>query len=463
MTSYSSTDPCGLSAEALVHAYAAGELAPSSVLDAVLARRDLIDPQLNLFATRDDAGARRMAEASDARWRAGQPLGPLDGVPIAIKDNIPVAGLRCAWGSKLFLDYIPTEDELPVARLRAGGAVLLGKTNVSEFTLGRGNVSTRAFGTTRNPWDPALTTGASTGGGAAAVATGIGPLGLGTDGGGSIRWPASYTGLVGLKPSTGRIARRHGLPVVLNDLEVIAPIGRTVGDVARLLDAVAAPDPHDRASLAFRAPPPMEVPRSLRILYVGRFGDYAVEPEIVASTRAAAQRLAAMGHAVEEGPVPFDFARFDTHWRTIGTSGLAWLLRDRPGWEAQVGEIYPPMVEAGRSFTAADYVDALNVFRTLFDQMASFFETYDLLLTPVAGAMPWSAAELAPVYQRVFTGFANVTGLPAISLPGPPSPTGIPIGFQLVAPFAHDERLLTIGRAYEAAYPWADRWPAMVP
>src|SRR5690606_22069631 len=227
-----------LPASTLGEAYRRGDLRPSEVLEAVLTRIAEVDPTLNLFATLDAEGARRSAAESDRRHAAGQPEGALDGIPLTIKDNIPVKGLRCAWGSNLYLDDVPDTDELPVARLRQGGAVILGKTNVSEFTLGRGNVSTLAFGTTRNPWNPALTSGASTGGGAAAVASGVGPITYGTDGGGSIRRPAGYNGLVGIKPSTGRVARTDGLPQILHDFEVIGPLARTVDDLALALSAI---------------------------------------------------------------------------------------------------------------------------------------------------------------------------------------------------------------------------------
>ncbi|KFL32939.1 hypothetical protein JP75_02065 [Devosia riboflavina] len=451
-----------LPATTLARRFADGSLQPSMVLEAILARTDTIDAALNVMALRDDEGARAMAGASDRRWAEGRPLSELDGVPIAIKDNIPVAGLPCAWGSKLFLDFVPERDELAVDRLRRQGLVLLGKTTVSEFTLGRGNVDTPAFGTTRNPWNPALTTGASTGGGAAAVASGVAPFGLGTDGGGSIRWPASYCGLVGFKPSTGRIPRRFGLPAVLNDLEVLSPISRTVDDAAALLQALSEPDVHDRASMAFRHTALVEEPaRPLRILHVSQFGNYPVEPEITASVNLAADQLRAMGHRVEAGTAPFDFGLFDRHWRTITMTGVAAIMDGRENWENEVGAIYPSMVADGRAFSSRDYLAALNAYRSVFEQLTDFFEDFDLLLTPVAGAMPRPANEIAPPYQRVFTGFANVTGIPAVSLPGPRSHAGIPIGFQLIAPFGGEGRLLTIARAYEHAHPWAGLWPSL--
>ena len=197
-------------ATALAAGFRSGGPDPLEVLDAVLARREAVDSTLNAICTLDADGARKAAEASAARWRAGTPLSSIDGVPITIKDNIPVAGMRSTWGSLLYADHVPARDELPVARLRAAGAVILGKTNVPEFTL-QGYTDNRVFGLTRNPWNPALTPGGSSGGAVAAVAAGIGPVAVGTDGGGSIRRPASHVGLVGLKPGIGRVAAHRWL------------------------------------------------------------------------------------------------------------------------------------------------------------------------------------------------------------------------------------------------------------
>ncbi len=199
-----------LSAADLARAYAARELSPPEVLDAVLDRCDAVNPKINAIVTLDREGAREAARASERRWRAGTARGPLDGVPLTVKDNIPVRGLPTTWGSRVLADYVPTEDELPVARLRAQGVIILGKTNVPEFTL-QGYTNNPLFGVTRNPWDLRLTPGGSSGGAVAAVAAGLGPLAIGTDGGGSIRRPAGHAGLVGLKPSTGRVARTRGL------------------------------------------------------------------------------------------------------------------------------------------------------------------------------------------------------------------------------------------------------------
>jgi aspartyl-tRNA(Asn)/glutamyl-tRNA(Gln) amidotransferase subunit A len=455
-----STAPWQQSATTLAAAFRADELRPSEALEAVLGRVAAANPAVNAFAQLDEAGARAAAAAADARFAAGAPLGALDGIPVSVKDNIPVAGLRCAWGSEVFRDFVPTADETPVARLRAQGAVILGKTNVSEFTLGRGNVHTTLFGTTRNPWNPAVTSGASSGGAAAAVASGMGPLALGTDGGGSIRRPAAHCGLLGLKPTTGRVARRDGLPVILHDAEIIGPIARTVDDLAMALSAIQGPLDEDRASLLFDATEGEPPPRAMRILYVPRFGDWPVEPVIAESCARAARNLAALGHTVEEGVLPADLSVFEAHWPKLGAAGLAWLLRGHD-WRGRVGAIYEEMVERGQTLTALDYQDALAGFREIYAQFARFFRGYDLMMTPSAGAMPWKAEEFGPPHHRAFTGIVNVAGLPGISIPAEPAPDGMPIGFQLVAPFGADWQLIAMARQYEAAHPWAKRWPTL--
>lgn len=446
-----------LSASALQDAYRNGQLRPSEVAEAVINRAETVDPIVNIFATRDFDTALHAARASDARFGAGTPLGALDGVPVTIKDNIPLAGLPCAWGSALWRDRLAEADELPVARMRAQGAVFLGKTNVSEFTLGRGNVDTPSFGTTRNPWNPDLTSGSSTGGGAAAAASGIGPIALGTDGGGSIRRPAGYNNLVGLKPSAGRVARIDGLPPILHDFEVIGPLTRTVTDAALTLAAIEGPHPRDRSSFGF-APGRLSPPKPrLRILHLRQLGNFQVDEEIAQSCDTVARNLTALGHWIETGPAPFDVALFEQHWPVVSASGLAWLLKDID-WQGRIGAPYPPMIEKGSSLTAIDYIDTLDAYRRIYRQIAAAFAGFDLILSPTSGAMPWPAQEYGPPWHRAFTGFVNVTGLPAISLPGPRAGT-VPVGFQLVAAFARDWTLLSVAQQYEAAFPWATEWP----
>ncbi len=472
LTSSTSNELWSLSATRLGQAYRSRELSPVEVLEAVLARCEAVNPRLNAIVTLDAEGARHAARVSDARRRKGEALGPLDGVPFTVKDNIPVEGLRTTWGSRVLSEYVPAEDELPVARLRAQGAVILGKTNVPEFTL-QGYTHNALFGTTGNPWNPRLTPGGSSGGAVAAVAAGLGPLAIGTDGGGSIRRPAGHAGLVGLKPSTGRVARVNGLPAILHDFEVIGPIARTTDDVALLFSAIAGPDPRDRASVAFRgsADPIDFEPPQLKILHVPRFGGSPVDPEIASHVTEAARHLEGLGHRVEDGHAPFDLAALDRIWAVVGPSGLAWFLLDHPGWESTVQEDIRRIAEQGAAWQAADYVDALDEVTRLRAQLAGVFARWDVVLTPCFAALPWPAdvthpdtidgEPVGPRGHAVFTAFANAGGLPAISLPCRPARSGLPIAMQLVGRFGADELLLSLAAQYESAHPWADRWPTI--
>ena len=449
----------------LNRAYAEGSLSPETVLNACWAAIDAANPTLNAVIAEDRDGAMTAARASAARWRDGTALGPLDGIPMLIKDSIVMAGLPTTWGSRLFRDVVAAEDELPVARLRAAGAIPIGKTNVPEFTIS-GHTDNGLFGTTRNPWNPELTPGGSSGGSVAAVAAGMVPAALGTDGGGSIRRPCALTGLVGLKPTVGRVARFGGLPTMLADLEVVGPIARTVADVAAVYRTIAGPDPRDRASNAFAAP--LDEPTAaLRILYVERFGDSPVDPHISAAARRAADILADLGHHVEAGPPPFDPEDFAAAWPVVSQTGVAWVVRDR-NWEGIVDPNTAAAIERGQAFSAADYVQAMDRFRALRCAVGQAFAQWDVIVTPCSAALPWPAAETHPTVidgktasprdHAAFTGFVNAAGNPAIAVPCDPSPDGLPCGIQIVGRMGAEETLLRLGAEYERAAPWDERY-----
>jgi aspartyl-tRNA(Asn)/glutamyl-tRNA(Gln) amidotransferase subunit A len=457
---------------ALTRAYATRTLSPVEVVEFCLGRIARINPAINAIITLAEEGARSIARASERRWRDGRPLGPLDGVPLTVKDSIPVKGLRATWGSAVFADFVPDADELPVARLREAGAVVLGKTNVPEFTL-HGYTDNAVFGSTRNPWDLRLTPGGSSGGAVASVAAGLVPVAIGTDGGGSIRRPASHTGLIGHKPTVGRVARTNGFPVILHDFEVIGPITRRSADAALLMSVMSGPDPRDRASLAFGAFAPQTEcpPEPQRILYVPRFAGSPVDPEIARSVREAADRLCALGHHIDEGEAPFDVEELNRIWPIVSQAGLAWMFR-RHG--LKLDRATPPlrdMAKTGALLSAMDYVDALETVRQLCASLAASFARYDVVMTPSAAALPWPAPEshpplidgqpVGPRGHAVFTAFVNASGCPGISIPSEPSPTGLPIGFQLVGRYGGDALLLQMARQYEGAHPWAQLWPPL--
>lgn len=451
-----------LSAAELADGYATGRMLPSDALAALLDHIRFVEPALNLFSHLDKNGAEAAAAESDRRWRSGNPRGPLDGVPVTIKDNLNVAGMPTAWGTTLFKDRIAPQDETPVARLRAAGCVILGKTNIPELALGNGNTSTPAFGVTRNPWDPSLTPGSSTGGGAAAVAAGVAPIALGTDSGGSIRRPASYCGVLGLKTSTGMVGRRHGLPPTTFGMGTVGALTRTVNDLALVLAAIQGPESGDRASEALAARQSAEPagPARLRIRYVPSFGNEIVEPAIVEGCAMAASRMSALNHQVVETGVPFDVVRLRRAIPVLRNAGLASVMRGID-WRGHLSERFTGLLESGAQLSAIDYVDALVAMREFYGEVVEAFAGFDLIMTPAAAAMPWAAAEGGPSSHSPFTGFANAAGLPAIAIPCGFGRGGVPIGFQLVGPLGADWLLVAVARAYERCYPWADIWPPL--
>ncbi|MCB8877630.1 amidase [Acidisoma silvae] len=439
----------------LAAALRAGALTAEALLDRALARIAAGDGALNSFVALDDAGARAAARDSDRRRAAGAARSALDGVPLSIKDNLLAAGLPATWGSRALAGFVPAEDELPVARLRAAGAVILGKTNVPELTV-EGYTANDLFGVTGNPWNPALTPGGSSGGAAASVAAGFVPGAIGTDAGGSIRRPASHTGLVGWKPSTGRIARFGGFPTILSDFEVIGTLTRSLADARLLDDVLRGPDARDRRSLLV---PGTGWAGKPRVLYVPQFGSSPVDPEVAAATRGFAEALTETGADVTEGAVFFDLSAAGRVWSAITRAGVAHIMTWQPGFEAVAGASVRAMAAEGRLVTGTDYVASLETVAVLRAQFASLFASYDLVLTPAAAALPWDAAapyptridgqEAGPRDHAIFTGWVNIGGLPAVSLPVALSQTNLPIGVQLVAGFGQDEALLDF--AAEAA------------
>lgn len=448
-------------------------LSPVEVLASILQRMEQVNPGINAVITCDADIAREAARASEQRWHRNAALSGLDGVPFTVKDNIPVAGMRSTFGSQFYADYVPQRDELPVARLRAAGAVLLGKTNTPEFAL-QGYTANALFGVTRNPWDLQLTPGGSSGGAAAAVAAGIAPFALATDGGGSIRRPCAHTGCTGLKPSTGRVPRSHGFPALLHDFEVIGPIARDVNDLALVMHQIAPSHASDSRSEVFRHRG-FEVLAAMpsRILLLTALGTAPVDPETCASTQKAAHVLTRLGHEVDTEPPPelveVICAVNEHAWPVISQSGLACLLSgDLAGRTNELSESAAQLLKAGCQHTGASYAHALALVLRLRNVLSMLFDKTDFLMLPAAAALPWEAQQTHPQWiagtpvgprgHAIFTAFVNAAGLPAIALPGTPSGTGLPIGFQLVGRPGDDGRLCAVGQQYQHANPWRHSW-----
>jgi len=445
------------SALGLAEAFRTGAATPVDALLSCLARIDRMQPELNAFVAQRRDAAMHDALASAARWRSGQPLSPLDGVPIAIKDNLPTFDLPTTWGCRALAGHQPAADELVVARARAAGLVIIGKTNVPEYTL-EGYTGNALFGVTRNPWNTALTPGGSSGGNAAAVASGCVPLAIGTDGGGSIRRPCSHTGLFGLKPSLGAIPRVDTLPPILLDFEVAGPMARTAADVKALFEVLRGPDPRDPASMALPRPDNAAAidGGALRVLYVPTLDGAPVDPDIARLCRAHAEDIAAKGgHTLTVGEMPLDLTALNAGWPLVGQMGLAWMFEQHPDWRAGTSAKYLAMAEEGARQPATRLWTLQAQVAELRQAALDVFEGIDVIITPAAAAQPWAAdtafpdtidgQPVGPRGHAIFTGWVNAAGLPAVALPSGLSPAGMPMGIQCIAAHGRDELLLALG------------------
>ncbi len=445
-------DAWTLTVAELAAAYATGAVTPEGALQSVLSRIEVVNPELNAVVTIDLAGARDAATASGARWRAGRPLGPLDGIPLTVKDNLFVAGLRATWGSVLFADFIAAQDDLPVAGLRAAGAVIVGKTNTPELSLS-GYTDNLVFGSTGNPWAPALSPGGSSGGPVAAVASGMAPLALATDAGGSIRRPAGHTGVAGLKPGLGRVPRRFGFPPLAHDLQVIGPIARCVADL--------------RAMFAIMAPMRQLVERPRRALRIGSFaaiGDGPVEPAVTAAFLASCDLLRAEGHDVTPIAPLWDADAVNALFGLLTAAGVARVMASVPDWENRVTASIAELARKGMTLSATDYLqglDRLTAFRAaMLDTMAD----WDVIATPSSPALPWprtspypspiAGQTATPRTAATFSTAINLGGLPAIVVPAPVQSGSLPVGLQLIGAPDAEELLLDLAEQFERASPW---------
>ena len=450
------------SAAALSELYRKRALSPLEATNLLLDRLDALQPKLNAFCIVDRDGAFAAARVSEERWRRGEPLGPIDGVPVTIKDLMLMRGFPTRRGSHLVdPDQDWSEDTPAVARLREAGAVILGKTTTSEFgwkALG----DSPLHGVTRNPWDLSRSSGGSSAGAAAAAAAGIGLLHLGSDGAGSIRTPSSFCGVFGLKPSFGRVPAYPPSPLGL--LSHHGPIARTVADVALMLRVIALPDQRDPYAL----PPDdrdwhQEIEggvKGWRIAFSPDLGDARVDPEVATAVAAAARQVEALGAGVEEVEPIFHLPR-DALF-TLWASGLAALLRTLP--DQRKGMADPGLLEtaaAGERIGAADWVQADLVRTAVSRQMGAFHQHYDLLLTPTMPipALPAGQDLNDPARERHWIDWSpfsypfNMTRQPAASICCGLTKSGLPIGLQIVGPLYRDDRVLRAARAFEETQP----------
>ena len=307
----------------------------------------------------------------------------------------------------------------------------------------------------------------SSGGASASVAAGITPLAIGTDMGGSTRLPAAYTGLVGMRPSTGRIPRRFGFPATAIDFQVIGPFARTMRDMRLLYGVLAGPDPRDPYSQRFPPAPDVAAGRHLRIGWFTAVGDESATSEVAASVTTAVHALAGATCAVTPVPAPFDLAALRTFHATLTAAAAARIVGRFPDrWRAETCDNVRAAAERGLTISAGAYVEALDALAAWRSDVTTAWGDYDALILPTAAAPAWRAEDdappgLTPARQGMFGAWVNAAGLPGISVPGQPHPDGPPIGVQIVAPFGHDAVVLEIAQRLETLAPWADRWPTL--
>jgi aspartyl-tRNA(Asn)/glutamyl-tRNA(Gln) amidotransferase subunit A len=450
------------------------------------------DPEVRAFLHVDEQGAREQARDVDARRRRGAALGQLAGVPVAIKDLLCVRGQPTTCGSKILQNYRPPYDAHVIKRLRQADAVLIGRTNMDEFAMGS-STENSANQITRNPWDLTRIPGGSSGGSAAAVAAGEAPLALGSDTGGSIRQPAGLCGVVGLKPSYGRVSR-FGLVAFASSLDQIGPISRDVTGAALLFDAIAGHDPRDSTSVD--RPPPasaanLEQPIKPLTLGIAReHFDAGLDPEVESAVRAALKVYEGLGAKIVEVSLPHsqyaiatyylvataeassNLARYDgVHFghRSTGHKDLIDMYsRSRgEGFGAEVKRrIMLGTYALSSGYKDAYYLKALKVRRLIHDDFKKVFARCDALIGPTSPTPAFpigerSADPLAMYLADIYTISANLAGLPGISIPCGFTNGGLPIGLQILAAPFEEEKLLRIARMHERATDWHTRRPTL--
>jgi aspartyl-tRNA(Asn)/glutamyl-tRNA(Gln) amidotransferase subunit A len=458
-----------MTAAELSAAYATRDVSPVEVTESFLGRIEVLDSEINAFCHLDPDTSRRQAEYSETRWTQGDPLSPLDGVPVAIKDLLLTKGWPTRRGSLTVDPKGPWDIDAPtVARLREAGAVFIGKTTTPEFGW-KGSTDSPLTGITRNPWNKDKTPGGSSGGSSAALAARFAPLALGTDGGGSIRIPASFTNTYGLKPSFGRVPAYPLSP--FGTVAHVGPMARTVLDSAMLLNVISKPDardwfalPHDTTDYAAGLE---ETLRGKHIAFSPRLGWVKrILPDIETLVAAAVKRFEAMGAHVEQIDPPGGDP--GETFRHLWWSGAGFLLGDLPEEKkAQLDPGLRKMAEEGAKISKKDYLAATAARGAYGSQMRVFMEKYNFLLTPTLATTAFNVGQISPLQDdgrawMDWTPFSfpfNLTQQPAASVPCGFARDGLPVGLQIVGRMFDDAGVLAASAAYELADPHFEKVP----
>jgi aspartyl-tRNA(Asn)/glutamyl-tRNA(Gln) amidotransferase subunit A len=489
-------------AVALVEQLSAGEISSEEVVRSLLDRSERAK-RLNTFVHLDPDAVLTQARTIDARRKAGEMVGQLAGVPVAIKDVLCIEGELTTCGSRMLRNFRPPYDATVIAKLKAAGAILFGTTNMDEFAMGS-STENSSYGPTLNPWDTSRVSGGSSGGSAAAVAAGLAPLALGTDTGGSIRQPAAFCGVVGLKPTYGRVSR-YGLIAFASSLDQVGPFAHDVADTALLLTVIAGPDPHDSTSVAETIPDYAATldtpPESLRIGVVRDFFGAGLDPEVAAAVQEAVRVYEKAGATIKEVSLPHSKYGVPAYYivasaecssnlsRYDGTTYGHRAADYSPKYPDEEGQ--PPMVRMmmasraegfgaevkrrimlGTFALSAGYADqyynkALQVRRKIRGDFDAAFEQVDVLVGPTSPTPAFKLGErttdpLSMYLSDIYTITANLAGIPGISVPCGMTKSNLPIGMQLLgAPFS-EEKLLRTARVFERATDWHMKRPRLV-
>ena len=467
------------------------ETSSVELVRAALARIAAVEPAVGAFLTVTETEALAAAQAIDRRVAAGEDPGPLAGVPVGIKDMICTAGIRTTAGSRILEHFVPAYDATVTARLKAAGAVIVGKLNCDEFAMGS-STENSALGTTRNPWDGSRVPGGSSGGSGAAVAAGECHAALGTDTGGSVRLPAAFCGVVGLKPTYGRVSR-YGVVAYASSLDQVGPLARDVADTALMLEAIAGHDPADSTASPRPVPSYRAVlEQGVRGLRLGLPREYFVEgmqPEVEAGVRAAVRELERLGAVVEPVSLPHTEYAIATYYLIAtaeASSNLARYDGIRYGLRApadSLGAMYEASRAAGfgtevkrrimlgtyalsAGYYDAYYLKAQQVRTLIRRDFEQAFQRCEALVTPVAPTTAFRLGEkvadpLTMYLSDIFTISVNLAGLPSLALPCGFDASGLPIGLQVIGRPFDEETVLRVGAAYEGATEWHRRRPSI--
>lgn len=462
-----------MSAVEMAEAIKTQEITSEEITEILIDQIEEINPIITAYCTPTFDLAREQAKRADDRVRSGEKLPLLNGIPVSIKDLMMTKGIRTTYGSKIYENNVPDRDEVVVKRLHDAGSVLLGKTNTPAFGF-QPVTDNLIFGKTKNPWNLEKTSGGSSGGAAASVVCGMGPLALGSDGGGSIRLPSSLCGVFGLKPSFGRVPRYPIHDSTWITLDHYGPITRYVKDAALMLDAIAGPHDGDRLSIPKHCPSYLNaiknVPKTLKIGYSTdlRFIK-AVDPEVEDFVIQNAKRLEEFGWEVEKAKIRV--RKPELTFNTIVTAGFAYDINLNKH-EDEVEEDLKKMIQAGQTYSATDLKRAEAQREQLYDVIYQYFKKYDLLITPTT-ACPAFDLELmyppkingrgvSPVGWMSFTFPFNLTGNPAASIPCGWTSEGLPIGMQIIGPRFQDDLVLQVSNAFEKIQPWQEKKPQLI-